>query len=100
MSIKQTYMDKEILKNILKLDSIYQVLDWKDRIIIHLLLQNKIDTPSQNIEKMYEWMIVCLWIPPKVEYGQDRLLYIKHESGEKISAEEYRKRIKLKDLPI
>jgi len=47
---KTNYMNKEILKNILKLDSIYQVLDWKDRIIIHLLLQDKIDAPSLNIE--------------------------------------------------
>ena len=93
-------MNKEILKNILKLDSIYKLLDWEDRIIIHLLLQYKIETSSQNITILYDWLQKGRWLPPIIRYGQDRLLYVEHESGDKILVEEYRKHTKLRDLPI
>lgn len=92
-------MNKEILKNILILDSIYKVIPWTDRVIIHLLFQDKVTKVSPLIEDLYEWMIVWGWLPPELVYGQDRLLYVKLSNGERILALEYRKLVKPKDLP-
>lgn len=84
-------MEKEILINVLKLDSIYNILDWKDRVRIHLLLQQKIDQASLPIIQLHEWCKKWNWLPPKTRYGQDRLLYFENAPGEWKLIEELKK---------
>lgn len=92
-------MNKEILKNILILDSIYRVLDWKDRVRIHLLMQGRIEAPSLAIQRLLIWVFETRWKPPiKLDYGQDRLMYVELNDGSKILVEDYRKHVKI-DLP-
>ena len=90
-------MNKEILKNILILDSIYKLIDWKDRMRIHFLLQDKDIEISPNIQILYDWCKKLHWLPPKLKYGQDRLQYFENSPDEWVLIEEL-KYIKL-DLP-
>lgn len=91
-------MNTEILKNILILDSIYRILDWKDRVRIHLLMQNKITEPSATIQIIYEWIFKTKWQAPTLKYGQDRLQYFENDVDEWLLVEEYRKHVKI-ELP-
>ncbi|MCW3168938.1 hypothetical protein OMO38_10430 [Chryseobacterium sp. 09-1422] len=90
-------MNKEILRNILILDSIYRILKWNDRVRIHLLMQDKISESTENIQLLYDWCLKFKWLPPKLKYGQDRLQYYENSPDEWILTEEL-KHIKL-DLP-
>lgn len=90
-------MKKEILKNMLVLDSIYKVLPWTDRVRIHLLLQDRVIPSSPNIDALYAWTEKWRWLAPKLKYGQDRLPYFENSPGEWVLVEEL-KHIKL-DLP-
>lgn len=91
-------MKKDLLKNILILDSIYQLIDWKDRVRIHFLLQEKAIETSPNIEILYNWMVKTKWIAPSLKYGQDRLQYFENYPDEWILIEEYKKHSNL-ELP-
>ncbi|MCU7615634.1 hypothetical protein NZ698_00370 [Chryseobacterium sp. PBS4-4] len=81
-------MNKEILKNILILDSIYKLLDWKDRVRIHFLLQDKNTEVTPNIQILYDWCVKWMWLPPKLKYGQDRLQYFENSPDEWVLTEE------------
>lgn len=68
-------MDKEILKKILQIDSLTNVLDWRERVIIHFLIRDMIDYTTSNIIKLYDWIIKENWGCPERNYGHDRILY-------------------------
>lgn len=64
-------MKTEILKNILQLDSIYGLLNWTDRVRIHLILQEKINDPTPKITLLYNWIIETNWERPTVKHLKD-----------------------------
>ncbi|SIT25466.1 hypothetical protein SAMN05421786_1159 [Chryseobacterium ureilyticum] len=64
-------MDETILKRVLQLDSLIGFLSWQERTDIH----KNHEISSSRIKLAYEWIIKENWKPPKMKYGQDRLLY-------------------------
>jgi hypothetical protein len=84
-------MDKETLKKILQLDSIFGILTYKERVLIHLIMQGKIDTATPYLRDLYNWCLDWDWQPPKTRYGQDRLLYFENAPGQWELIEELKK---------
>lgn len=70
------------LLTLLSLDSIYRVLEWEERVRIHLYLKGKIKALTPNIEGWEFWLEKSQWEAPEVIYKQDRLLYYYHEDSE------------------
>lgn len=70
------------LLTLLSLDSIYRVLEWEERVRIHLYLKGKIKALTPNIEGWEFWLEKSRWEAPEVLYKQDRLLYYYHEDSE------------------
>lgn len=70
------------LLTLLSLDSIYRVLEWEERVRIHLYLKGKFQTLTPNIEGWEFWLEKSQWEAPEVIYKQDRLLYYYHEDSE------------------
>ena len=68
-------MNTEILLKVLQLDSIFHFLDWQDRIRIHLYMLGRFQSTTPLIMHAYNWIVTNNWSPPKMQYGQDRLLY-------------------------
>lgn len=68
-------MDKNILRNILQLDSLVNVLSWYERIILHRLISDQKAETSDKIIELYNWIITENWQSPERNYGQDRVLY-------------------------
>lgn len=84
-------MEKRILKNVLQLDSIFGLLTYKERVRIHLILQEKISEATPYIKELYAWCEKWNWLPPEMRYGQDRLLYFENAPGEWKLIEELKK---------
>lgn len=90
------------LINALTIDSIYGVLTWYERTLIHLYLNNKIP-PEDMPEKVTKFTIIIKKLrvaPPQMKYGQDRLKYYLQEykqcefldlPNEWLQVEEYQK---------
>ncbi len=58
---------------ILALDSIYGVLDWEDRIKLHLARLDRYNGPATaTLLAAYHWIIRNAWEPPKARYLKDQ----------------------------
>lgn len=83
-------MDKEILFKILRLDTLVRVLSWKERVLIHLLMNNRLSGTTKKIKEVYDWIKKNNWKSPLTQYGQDRLEYFYDFDKERwLPVEEY-----------
>lgn len=76
-------MEKDNLFKVLQLDSLTNMLDWKERIMIHLYMNSREQITTPKIISVYEWISENRWMPPQMKYGQDFLLYFYDEDSEK-----------------
>lgn len=85
-------MDKEILFKVLQLDSLLNLLHWKDRIRIHLNISGRNETTTPDIMNAFEWIVCNKWEAPAMKYGQDYLQYFySNDFCDWIPVEEYKK---------
>ena len=76
-------MNKDVLFKVLQLDSIFEVLDWAERVAIHIYIAGKEKRTTSKIFDIYEWIITNNWQSPTMKYGDDRLQYfLKNEIWE------------------
>lgn len=68
-------MNNITLKKVLELDSLLGYLDWYDRASTHLYFLGKINTPTNNVLLVYDWINKNEWISPEQKYTQERLKY-------------------------
>lgn len=90
------------LINTLTMDSIFGILSWYERTMIHLYLNNKV-SPEDMPEKVTAMAVTIKEsgiAPPQMRYGQDRLKYYLQQykecefldlSNEWLQVEEYQK---------
>lgn len=91
-------MNKDILLKVLKLDSLLHKLSLQERVLIHRMRGDKIAEPTMNVFKMYRWVVENHWMPPRVRYGQDFLLYYENKSGEWRPVEELEEILKTTEI--
>lgn len=85
-------MDKEIFFKVLQLDSLLNILHWKERIRIHLSISGRNETTTPDIMNVFEWIVRNKWEAPPMKYGQDYLQYYYDENiMEWLPVEEYKK---------
>ena len=75
-------MNTITLFKVLQLDTIIRVLSWKERVRIHLYLQNRHKSTTPLILKLYDWINENQWEAPNIRYGQERLLYYEARNKE------------------
>ena len=77
-------------QDLLKLDSFYRILTFKERITLHALILKKPNAPKLNArcQAFVGWINDTNWEAPEIRFGQDRLLYYKSEETN-IPIEEY-----------
>lgn len=63
------------LLKVLSLDSIYGLLEWEERIRIHLYIKRKLITLTPKIEELAQWVEDNNWEYPDVTFKQDRIFY-------------------------
>lgn len=68
-------MNKTILFKILQLDSLVCFLDWTERVMIHMHINEKANITTPKILEAYHWLECNEWEPPAMRYGQDYLQY-------------------------
>ena len=85
-------MNKEILLKVLQLDSILEVLQWEERMMLHNAILDKNTVSTQRIRLMGDFVEYAYWEAPKMKIGQDRLKYClkPNTENEYITIEEYR----------
>jgi hypothetical protein len=87
-------MDNGILFKILQADSLTGFLDWKERVIIHLYREGKMEPGKLTLRIMaaYHWITETNWEAPQMKYCDDCLQYFyNQESGTWVQAENYLK---------
>jgi len=76
---------------ILRLDSIYGLLHWTERIRLHLAINNRLELePTPMMIALYGYIIRTAWIPPEMRYLKDNDGLFCHHRGGWIPAEEYK----------
>lgn len=88
--------ERTILHEALALDSIYNILHWEDRILIHSHLNGKQTGLNDKIINTTEWVAKNFWSSPRMIYGHDRLLYCEDKNGTMILVEDYAKNYPIK----
>lgn len=80
---KYTEKIRNIYQEILALDTIYNILSWHDRTILHRYNNGETYlTFSTKLELLYDYVSNNNWKTPYMKYGQDRLLYFYDEKSE------------------
>lgn len=86
-------MDKDIFFKVLQLDSLLNILHWKDRIRIHLMISGRNETTTPDIMNAFRWIVRNKWEAPTMKYGQDYLQYYYDENiMDWVPVEEYKKK--------
>ncbi|GAA5096784.1 hypothetical protein GCM10023210_31000 [Chryseobacterium ginsengisoli] len=82
---KYTEEKRNIYQETLALDTIYNVLSWHDRTILHRVMTGEIGANELNgkVSMLYEFVSITKWKTPLMKFGQDRLLYFYDEQKEK-----------------
>ena len=83
-------MNNEILFKVLQLDSIFGLLDWRERTFIHMYINGKSKELTPNILDAYGFIQDHNWQAPEMRYMDDRLLYFKY-GDEWLLISEYKK---------
>ncbi|MCW0497825.1 hypothetical protein OKE63_01410 [Riemerella anatipestifer] len=68
--------------HILSLDSIFRLLTWQERLLLHYGISKRKEVKfTPKLQVISDWIAHARWEAPVMKYGQDRLLHFENEKG-------------------
>ncbi|MDY3525905.1 hypothetical protein PG310_09440 [Riemerella anatipestifer] len=68
--------------HILSLDSIFRLLTWQERLLLHYGISKRKEVKfTPKLQVISDWIAHARWEVPIMKYGQDRLLHFENEKG-------------------
>ncbi|MBT0552625.1 hypothetical protein [Riemerella anatipestifer] len=68
--------------HILSLDSIFRLLTWQERLLLHYGISKRKEVKfTLKLQVISDWIAHAKWEAPIMKYGQDRLLHFENEKG-------------------